>query len=114
MPPYSRRASPMNKNKNETMQSARNLCSFLYAFTGLLEAQLTACRQLAREAVDGVMQGISEISAQTGEERRKANEVLVQTYSNPDMETQDVLASAQGSVDHIFEAVHAGTLQPSL
>lgn len=91
-------------DKNAT----RALISFIRSYTDLLEHNLRDIHQTMREAVDGVMSGIQEISKKTEEGKRKANEVLTSTYTNPDAETKKTMDSVQDAVDQVMEMAAQG------
>ncbi len=91
-------------DKNAT----RSLIVFVRNYTDLLEHNLRDIHQVMREAVDGVMAGIQEISNKTAEGKRKANEVLTTTYTNPDAEAKQVIDAAQDAVDQVMEQALSG------
>jgi hypothetical protein len=86
-------------DKNAT----RSLIVFVRNYTDLLEHHLRDIHGVMRETVDGVMQGIQEISNKTAEGKRKANEVLTTTYTNPDEEAKKAIDDAQDAVDQVME-----------
>lgn len=91
-------------DKNAT----RSLIVFVRNYTDLLEHNLRDIHAVMREAVDGVMAGIQEISNKTAEGKRKANEVLTNTYTNPDAEAKKVIDAAQDAVDQVMEQAMSG------
>ncbi len=91
-------------DKNAT----RSLIVFVRNYTDLLEHNLRDIHLVMREAVDGVMAGIQEISNKTAEGKRKANEVLTTTYTNPDAEAKKVMDSVQDAVDQVMDQAISG------
>jgi hypothetical protein len=90
-------------DKNAT----RSLIVFVRNYTDLLEHHLRDIHGVMRETVDGVMAGIQEISNKTAEGKRKANEVLTTTYTNPDAEAKKAIDAAQDAVDQVMEQAMA-------
>ena len=88
--------------------STRNLITFIRSYTDLLEKSLQSIQGTMRETVDGVMQGITEISEKTAAKKREANEVLVATYTNPDAEASKIMDSVQNEVKEIMEMAASG------
>ncbi len=88
--------------------ATRNLIAFVRNFTDLLEKSLQSIQGTMRETVDGVMQGINEISEKTSAKKREANEVLVATYTNPDAEASKIMDSVQNEVNEIMEMAASG------
>jgi len=97
----------MTTDKNAT----RTLVSFIRAYTDVLEQNLQAIHVTMREAVEGVMQGINEISSKTAEKKQAANQVLVNTYTNPDDETRASMDSVQDEVNRVLELAASGTFE---
>ena len=95
-------------NKAIDKNATRSLVTFIRNFTDVLEQNLQAIHVTMREAVEGVMQGISEISDKTAEKKRAANEVLVSTYTNPDAETKASMDSVQDEVERVMAMAAAG------
>lgn len=93
---------PADKN------ASRALISFIRAFTDLQEKHLQGIHETMRETVDGVMDGIRQISDTTEESKKKATEVLVTTYTNPDEEQRKAMDDVQGDVDRLLESMEAG------
>lgn len=92
----------------DKQQASRALIAFVRNFTDVLEKQLDEVRNTMREAVDGVMQGIMEISDKTAKKKAEANEVLVTTYINPDAEAMHTMNSVQDEVERVLEAAQRG------
>jgi hypothetical protein len=93
-------------DKNAT----RTLITFMKNYTDLLEHHLQDIHATMRETDEGVMEGINQISNATAEKKRKANEVLVNTYTNPDDETKKSMDSVQDEVNRILEAASSGAV----
>lgn len=94
----------MKTDQNAT----RALITFVRSYTDLLEHQLRDIHGVMRETVDGVMAGIQEISNKTAEGKRKANEVLTTTYTNPDADAKKVIDEAQDAVDQVMAQALTG------
>lgn len=82
--------------------ASRALIGFVRAYTDLQEKHLRAIHQTMRETVDGVMLGIQQISDATASNKKKANEVLVTTYTNPDADATLAMADMQNEVDRVL------------
>lgn len=91
------------------INATRTLVMFVRNYSDMLEHNLREIHLVMREAGDGVMAGIQEISNKTAEGKRKANEVLTNTYTNPDAEAKKVMDAAQDAVDQIMEQATQGS-----
>lgn len=99
-------ANPVDKS------ASRALISFVRSFTDLQEKHLRATLAIMRETVEGVMQGIQEISAKTASNKQKANQVLVSTCTAPDSDAEQAMADAQGEVDRVVVEAQGVGSQP--
>lgn len=89
--------------------ASRALISFVRSFTDLQEKHLKGIHQTMRDTVDGVMQGIQQISDHTSQNKKKANEVLVSTYTNPDEDAKRAMDDVQDEVERVMAEAKAGT-----
>lgn len=89
-------------SKGVDKAASRALISFVRSFTDLQEKHLRGIHQTMRETVEGVMQGIQQISDQTSQNKKKANEVLVSTYTNPDEDAQRAMHDVQDEVERVM------------
>lgn len=87
--------------------ASRALIAFVRSFTDLQEKHLKGIHQTMRETVEGVMQGIHDISEKTATNKKKANEVLVTTYTNPDDAAKQAMNDVQDEVDKVLNAATA-------
>jgi len=88
--------------------ATRDLILFVRNYTDMLEKQLLESRSLMQEAVDGVMQSIQAISDKTATKKKQANQVIVNTYTNPDAETRATMDSVQDEVNKVLEEAMSG------
>ena len=91
-------------------QASREIISFVKEFTDLMEKHLDSVRDVMLETVDGVMANINNISKATSEKKRQANEVLMNTYTNPDSEARTTMDSVQDEVSRVFEDAQQGSV----
>jgi hypothetical protein len=91
--------------------ASRALIDFVKRFTELQERHLIQIRETMHETVEGVMQGIQEISTKTEAKKKEANTVLVSTYTNPDAEAKATMEAVQDEVSALFEKVQAGDIE---
>lgn len=100
-------------SKGIDKNASRALISFVRSFTDLQEKHLKGIHQAMRDTVDGVMQGIQQISDQTSQNKKKANEVLVSTYTNPDEDAKRAMDDVQDEVERVMAEAKAASVAPA-
>jgi len=82
--------------------ASRLLVLFMQRFTDLQEKHLVGIHQTMRETVDGIMNNINLISERTRRKTEEAHDVLMKTYTQPDLETVTVLNETQQELESLI------------
>jgi dsDNA-specific endonuclease/ATPase MutS2 len=86
--------------------ACKTLASFLTDYIKIIEMQLSESRQVMMDTISKIMETIVDLSTETEDKKKEANEILNKIFLEPDKEMADVIASTQKNVDDIFESVN--------
>lgn len=82
--------------------ASRLLVLFMQRFTDLQEKHLVGIHQTMRETVDGIMNNINLISEKTRRKTEEAHDVIMKTYTQPDLETVTIINNAQRELETLM------------
>lgn len=90
-------------SKIDERQGSKELIEFITSYSSLLEKQISLIRNVLQDTVEGVMNGIQEISNKTEERTKTADKLLTRSFEKPHEDQLKAIEISQNRVSRIFE-----------
>ena len=89
--------------------ASRLLVLFMQRFTDLQEKHLVGIHKTMRETVDGIMSNINLISEKTRKKTEEANDDLMKTNTEPDLDMVTAINHTQSEVENYVKSPRGST-----